>query len=235
MSGDGGFTGRWVRAFARSVTACEPELTALDQLSGDGDFGANLRSGLAVCTAALDGAGRVSPGAPLRVLATAFLDEVGGTSGPLFGLLFQELAAAVDGPEPTARALALGAGRGLAAIRRVGEAAPGDKTLLDALHPAVLALAAAPPSAPAGPALERAADAAWEGVRRTAGLPSRRGRASYLGDRARGVPDPGAAGVAVFLSSARGPVLALAPLLAAPAPPAAPAVRPHRPAGRGLR
>ncbi|ANW16812.1 DAK2 domain-containing protein [Streptomyces clavuligerus] len=227
MAEDGVFTEAWVREFARSVAACESELTALDQLAGDGDFGVNLRSGLVAAVGVLDRGtadGRAAvprrPRAahePLRVLATAFLDEVGGTSGPLFGLLFQELAAAAraDGPRLTTHALAVGTGRGLAAIRRVGGAAPGDKTLLDALHPAVLALAACPAPTPPVRALDRASVTAWDGVRRTAGRSARRGRASYLGERAAGVPDPGAVGVALFLTTAVRPVTVLAPFLKA--------------------
>ncbi|GLF93189.1 DAK2 domain-containing protein [Streptomyces yaizuensis] len=225
MAEDGAFTERWVRAFARSVESCESELTALDQLAGDGDFGANLRSGLRTGVGALDrAAGPRAAHEPLRLLATAFLDHVGGTSGPLFGLLFQELAAAAEADAPllTTRALAAGTGRGMAAIRRVGGAAPGDKTLLDALHPAALALAACPPATPPGQALDRAATAAWDGVRRTAGLTARRGRASYLGARASGVPDPGAVGVALLLGSAARPVTTLGPLLSGPAAPVSP-------------
>lgn len=159
---------------------------------------------------------------PLNAAASAFLDEVGGTSGPLFGLLFQELALAVaatdgrgdrsGGSDPTA-ALALGVGRGLAAIQRVGEASVGDKTLVDALAPAAAALQAEPAGSDPREALGRAADAAWEGVRSTARLTARRGRASYLGDRAAGVPDPGAMGVGLLFTAAGGPVTTLAQLL----------------------
>jgi|GEM_PF-605746 dihydroxyacetone kinase-like protein len=161
---------------------------------------------------------------PLSAAASAFLDEVGGTSGPLFGLLFQELAAAVaeadgtdyaegsPGADPTA-SLALGVARGLAAIQRVGEASVGDKTLVDALAPAAAALQAQPVGSDPREALGRAADAAWEGVRGTARLTARRGRASYLGDRAAGVPDPGAMGVGLLFTAAQGPVTTLAPLL----------------------
>ncbi len=107
------------------------------------------------------------------------------------------------GSDPTA-ALALGVGRGLAAIQRVGEASVGDKTLVDALAPAAAALQAEPAGSDPREALGRAADAAWEGVRSTARLTARRGRASYLGDRAAGVPDPGAMGVGLLFTAAGG-------------------------------
>ncbi|AXI76345.1 dihydroxyacetone kinase subunit DhaL [Peterkaempfera bronchialis] len=216
---DGAFTDRWLRRFAASATALEPELTALDQQVGDGDFGINLCAGLGAALAALD---RLPPGggpdaaAPLAAAATAFLDEVGGTSGPLFGLVFQELAAAA-GPILTTPALAAGAAAGLAAVQRVGEAEPGDKTLVDALDPAVRELRRCPPDTLPDRALRAASDGAWEGVRSTARLRARRGRASYLGDRAVGIADPGAVGVGLLFASAGREVPALAPLLGGPA------------------
>lgn len=214
---DGTFTDGWMRRFAASVAATEAELTALDQAAGDGDFGANLTAGLDATLRNLGDppATASAPDAPLRAAATAFLDEVGGTSGPLFGLLFHELAvAAADaGPELTVSVLATGTGGGLSAIRRVGEAAPGDKTLVDALAPACDALRASDRKGDPEQALSRAADASWEGVRSTAGLRARRGRASYVGDHASGVPDPGAVGIALLFSSARQTVVSLTPFL----------------------
>ncbi|MET9221473.1 DAK2 domain-containing protein [Streptomyces sp. NPDC088197] len=230
------FTDAWIRRFAASAEATEPELTALDQQVGDGDFGANLVAGLRATLRRLDdpigpeawkaasnGAPeRVRPpeascAGPLDAAAAAFLDEVGGTSGPLFGLLFHEMAAALAVSEggPDAGALAAGVGNGLAAIQRVGEATVGDKTLVDALAPASDALTAQPPGTDPATAVAHAARAAWEGVGNTARLTARRGRASYLGDRAAGVPDPGAVGIALLFSSARGTVSRLGPLLAA--------------------
>lgn len=153
---------------------------------------------------------------PLEAAASAFLDEVGGTSGPLFGLLFQELAAALRSgaaADPTG-ALAAGVRGGLAAIQRVGEAEVGDKTLVDALAPAATVLAGSPRgAADPGRALADAARAAWQGVHDTARITARRGRASYLGDRAAGVPDPGAVGIALLFTAAAGPVTTLSPLL----------------------
>ena len=191
----------WMRNFAASVAATEAQLTALDQQVGDGDFGVNLLAGTGATLRALDArdgtaAGPRSAARPLRTAADVFLDEVGGTSGPLFGLLLQEIAVAVaeTGPVLDTSTLALGVGSGLAAIQRVGEAAVGDKTLVDALEPAVAALKACSPAAAPRDALLAAADAAWEGVAATARLRARRGRASYVGGRAEGVPDPGAVG-----------------------------------------
>ncbi|WP_405587515.1 dihydroxyacetone kinase subunit DhaL [Streptomyces sp. NBC_01190] len=213
-----GFTNAWIRRYAASAVATEPELSALDQQVGDGDFGANLVAGLQAAVrllGELDEVRAASAGGPLEAAATAFLDEVGGTSGPLFGLLFQEMAVAVEaaGDGLYVGALAMGVGNGLSAIQRVGEAAVGDKTLVDALVPACGALAACPSSADPIEALSHAARAAWEGVANTARLTARSGRASYVGDRAAGVPDPGAVGIGLLFSAAERTVTRLAPLL----------------------
>ncbi|ROQ60057.1 dihydroxyacetone kinase DhaL subunit [Streptomyces sp. 840.1] len=208
---DGTQTRDWMRHFTDSVYATEAELTALDQQVGDGDFGTNLATGVRAAGLLFDRTDEsAGPAESLGIMATAFLDEIGGTSGPLFGLLFQSLsrAAAGSGPDLTTAALADGAAQGLAAIRRVGDASPGDKTLVDALDPAVTALREAG-TAPPATALAAAADGAWQGVRGTASLSARMGRASYLGDRATGIPDPGAVGIALFFASAAGPVTAL--------------------------
>ncbi|GEB48426.1 DAK2 domain-containing protein [Streptomyces cacaoi] len=270
MDDSGSFAEQWMRRFAASVSATEPELTALDQEAGDGDFGTNLDAGLKAALSALEPApaggtaaggldaagatgGGGSPGTAggsgdagstggardageareareardagdagddvpaLRAVATAFLDEVGGTSGPLFGLLLQDLAQAAEeaGHRLTVPALARGARAGLAAIQRVGEAVPGDKTLVDGLAPACEALASAEESVGPANALAVAADAAWQGVRSTADLRARRGRASYVGERASGVPDPGAVGIGLLFASAGGTVTSLAPYLEA--------------------
>ncbi|MFB7480567.1 dihydroxyacetone kinase subunit DhaL [Streptomyces anulatus] len=199
-------TDAWIRRFVQSAQTAKDRLTSLDQEVGDGDFGTNLSTGARSTLRHLDATSpsRSDQAAPLHAAATAFLDEVGGTSGPLFGLLFQSLAVAVaDAGAATTPALAAGAAEGLAAIRRVGEAAPGDKTLVDALGPAAEALRTAPAGTLPGEALARAADAAWAGVSETANLSARMGRSSYLGQRARGVPDPGAVGIGLLFASAR--------------------------------
>ncbi|MBH5338647.1 dihydroxyacetone kinase subunit L [Streptomyces pactum] len=220
MEFDGTFTRSWIQRFADSVSATEPELTVLDQRAGDGDFGTNLRTGLALAARELAALpdGPLPAAAPLEATARAFLDGVGGTSGPLFGLLFQELSTAVAAAGPSVRvaALAAGTGAGLAAIQRVGEAVPGDKTLVDALAPAARELQRFSPAGRPDRALAAAARGAWQGVQSTTLLRAHRGRASYLGDRASGVPDPGAVGVALFFTTANAHVVSLTSRLAGP-------------------
>jgi phosphoenolpyruvate---glycerone phosphotransferase subunit DhaL len=217
MTFDGSYTQAWMRRFVASAVATEAELTAFDQQVGDGDFGANLRAGADAVGLALGAlpVAETSAAAPLRAAGTAFLDEVGGTSGPLFGLILQELAEAVPGQELDCVGLANGAVAAVAAVQRVGGAEPGDKTLLDALAPAAQALARCPRGTAPDQALALAARAALEGVRTTRVLTARRGRASYLGSRSAGVPDPGAIGMALLFHSAQETVTALTPLLTA--------------------
>ncbi|MEW1906224.1 dihydroxyacetone kinase subunit DhaL [Streptomyces sp. NPDC086147] len=201
----------WIRRFAGTVRSTEAQLTALDQQVGDGDFGTNLSAGTTAALTRLDALGAPGDAEALEAAATAFLNEVGGTSGPLFGLLLQSLAASVAALSLTTPALAKGVAGGLASISRVGGAAPGDKTLVDALAPAAGVLEALPDRTPPTAALNAAAEAAWQGVRDTTRLRARMGRSSYVGERAAGVPDPGAVGVALLFASAAGVVGDLAP------------------------
>ncbi|WP_069883874.1 dihydroxyacetone kinase family protein [Streptomyces luteocolor] len=201
--------------YALTVTQVRDNLTKLDQLVGDGDFGDNLAGGVRRAVKRADERGLDGTTA----LAEAFLNDVGGTSGPLFGLLFQQLATAVraDGSAPSVDALARAAEAGHAAIHRVGGAVPGDCTLVDALAPAAESLAAAAGNPDADAPLTEAAQAAIRGALGTASLRPRRGRASYVGDHALGVPDPGALAVALlFMALADIHEPATAPRLPAP-------------------
>ncbi|MFC0598463.1 dihydroxyacetone kinase family protein [Streptomyces palmae] len=182
--------------YALIVTQVRDNLTRLDQLVGDGDFGDNLAGGVRRAVKLADETGADG----MAALAEAFLNEVGGTSGPLFGLLFQHLAAVspADDQAPARAALAQAAEAALAAVHRVGGAALGDCTLVDALAPTAEALAADDDAESAEAPLTSAAQAAVRGALATAALRPRRGRASYVGDHAIGVPDPGALAVALL-------------------------------------
>ncbi len=170
--------------WAAAARAAHGELTRLDQLAGDGDFGDNLASGLAHAE---------RRGGTLAGAAGAFLDEVGGSSGPLLGLVLTELAPSVArGAAPADVGAALQ--RGADAVTRVGGARAGDRTFLDALLPAAQRLAG-------GGSLAEAARDAAAGARATTDLLGRRGRARYLGDRALGAPDPGAVAAALLVVS----------------------------------
>ncbi|UOR01830.1 dihydroxyacetone kinase family protein [Leucobacter allii] len=189
-----------VAALAQALGDAEPELSALDRRVGDGDLGINLARGAAAVRAAGERlAGLPDPAAYLRALSEVLRREIGGTSGPLYSTLVLGLAESLRGvPHPGPQEWAEAAAHGVARVRRVGGAAPGDSTMVDALVPGVAALAAA-----AGPRerLAAAAAAARAGAEATAALTPSLGRSSYLGERAVGVPDPGAVAVAIQLEA----------------------------------
>ena len=191
---------RWTVAFVSAFEASRAELDDLDRQTGDGDFGSNLAPALERTAAALESAGESDPRACFAALSAACM-EVGGTSGPLFGVWFRELARASAGHDQvSAEMLAAGATKGLAAVAALGGAAVGDKTMIDAMAPAAEALERAS-AGDATTAVAAAAAAAREGALATAALTARRGRASYVGEAARGVRDPGAVAVALFFEA----------------------------------
>ncbi|MGA5822391.1 dihydroxyacetone kinase subunit DhaL [Kitasatospora sp. NPDC094028] len=188
----------WVRAIAAAVEEERDRLTELDSAIGDGDHGSNLRRGFAAVLTALDGLRPDGPGAVLTRTGTTLISKVGGASGPLYGKAFRAIGAALPGPAgPAALADALTAG--LDAVRALGKAEPGDKTIVDAWTPAVAALRdAAAAGATLPEATAAAADAADRGARATVPLQARKGRASYLGERSIGHQDPGATSTALL-------------------------------------
>jgi dihydroxyacetone kinase-like protein len=144
-------------------------------------------------------------GALLKAVGMALVSKVGGAAGPLYGTLFLQMGSGGRG----ARARSTSAGwvdaleKGVNGVQARGKAQAEDKTMLDALLPAVAALrAAADESAALGDALQRSAEAAEEGMRATIPLEARRGRASYLGPRSVGHQDPGATSAHLLLKTA---------------------------------
>lgn len=192
----------WVEAFLAALAAEREALGELDRRSGDGDYGNNLKTALDKADAGLATTAGDSSGAPFAALSNAFLGT-GGTSGPLYGMWFRELArVGEERGELDLEGLAEGTAAGLAAVQRLGRAEVGDKTMVDAMAPAAAALAAA---AASGQSLDEgladAGRAAREGAEGTAAMLARRGRAAYVGEVARGVIDPGAVTVALFFEA----------------------------------
>lgn len=194
----------WIREFARLVAANKDLLTRLDSAIGDADHGANMDRGLTAVVAMLDAAQPARPAELLKRVGMTLVSTVGGASGPLYGTLFLRMAAAatdvefLDGP---AFAKALRAG--LEGVLQRGKAEAGDKTMLDALAPAVDALDGALAAGGAlGEAMPVAAAAAEAGRDATIPMIARKGRASYLGERSVGHQDPGATSVALLLTAA---------------------------------
>ncbi|SNR24327.1 dihydroxyacetone kinase subunit DhaL [Blastococcus mobilis] len=191
----------WVREFARLVHEQRDALTQLDAAIGDADHGSNLDRGLTAAVSALDAASPASPAAVLAMVATTLIRTVGGASGPLYGTFFLRAAGALDGGDRAALAAALRAG--LDGVASRGKAAPGDKTMLDALSPACDALdEALAQGRPLDEALRAAAEAAARGRDATVPMVARKGRASYLGERSAGHQDPGATSAALLVEAA---------------------------------
>ena len=198
---DGAFARRWVEEFVAQFTAQAKLLTDLDRQAGDGDFGANLASALSKAQGFLEKLEPETFAEVFDAVSKGFLNT-GGTSGPLFGMWFRELAKAGRQDPVDVATLAAGAGAGLAVIQRLGRAEVGDSTMVDAIAPAAEALARARDQQDdLGRALAAAAEAARLGALSTRDLVASRGRASYVGEVARGILDPGAVTVALFFAA----------------------------------
>jgi dihydroxyacetone kinase-like protein len=194
----------WVRRFAALVSENRDHLTELDAAIGDADHGSNLDRGMTAAVAALDELGPTSAGPLFSKVGMTLVSTVGGASGPLFGTLFLRMGTSlgdVDTVSPEQVAAALRAG--LEGVEARGKAQPGDKTMYDALAPAVDALdKAVGEGADLAECLGRARDAAAEGRDATIPMLARKGRASYLGERSVGHQDPGATSVALLVAAA---------------------------------
>jgi phosphoenolpyruvate---glycerone phosphotransferase subunit DhaL len=191
----------WLRAAAAAIEAEADHLTQLDSAIGDGDHGVNMTRGMRAVLAALDGQDAEPPGRLLIAAGKTLVSSVGGASGPLWGTALRRAGrAAADAPALDGAALAAALEAALAGITELGAAEPGDKTMVDALGPAVAALrAAVEAGTDLDAALEQAARAAETGARATVPMQARKGRASYLGERSVGHEDPGAASTALIV------------------------------------
>jgi dihydroxyacetone kinase-like protein len=195
---------RWLREFARLIADNRDLLTDLDAAIGDADHGANLDRGMTAVVAMLDAEEPPTPAEVLKRTGMTLVSTVGGASGPLYGTAFLRMSSAAgeaSSVDPPVFAKMLRAG--LDGVVSRGKASPGDKTMVDALGPAVDALdEALAGGAPLGDAVQAAARAAEQGRAATAPMVARKGRASYLGERSAGHEDPGAASVTLLLAAA---------------------------------
>jgi dihydroxyacetone kinase len=192
-----------IQSAAQALIAAAPRLTELDQAVGDGDLGISLERGARALQEALPTYPLDDPAATLQALGVTLQRTLGGTSGPLYAAFFLRTAGALRRGDPSRPMTWADAFRaGCAALADLGGAAPGDRTMLDALVPAADAFRdAVGAGRPLADALRVAALAAEAGARATADLEPRRGRSAYLGRRALGHPDPGAEAVAVWLAA----------------------------------
>ena len=191
----------WMQEVASAVEAEATHLTQLDSAIGDGDHGVNMTRGFRAVVEAVDGS--QPPGKQLITAGKTLVSKVGGASGPLWGTALRRAGRAVgDAPALDGPLLADALDAALAGVVELGAAEPGDKTMVDALGPAVAALRAGVENGgDLGEAIASAAAAAEEGARSTVPMQARKGRASYLGERSIGHQDPGATSAALIMAA----------------------------------
>ncbi|MEO6512097.1 MAG: dihydroxyacetone kinase subunit DhaL [Nocardioides sp.] len=196
----------WLSAFRDAVHEHGSYLTELDSAIGDADHGANLIRGMDAVMAAVSPSPPEQPGDLLKKVGMTLVTSVGGASGPLYGTFFLRMATACgEAPSLDGAALLASLQAGLEGIVARGKAELGDKTMYDALAPALSSFAAALESgASVADAARAAASAAAEGRDATEPMQALKGRASYLGERSVGHLDPGAASSALLLESLAG-------------------------------
>lgn len=194
---------RAMRRAGASITDQKVELNHLDREIGDGDHGENLTRGFAAVQIRLATSAPEYPGDILKLVAMTLISAVGGASGPLYGTAFLRAAnAAGTRAELDGMAIADLLAAALDGVVDRGKAQPGDKTMVDALTPAVQAAQqAAADDGDVAAVLAAAAAAAEQGAQATDAMQARKGRASYLGTRSVGHRDPGACSTAYLLGS----------------------------------
>jgi dihydroxyacetone kinase-like protein len=197
---DGALVTRWFEELRTLVTEAEQQLTELDAAIGDADHGTNMTRGLRATVRALAERPGLHPAAAFGEVGAALTAGIAGAAGPLYGTIFTTLGGTLpDGPELALPEFVDGLRAGLRSVQELGAAELGDKTMIDAIAPAVDELARqAGAGASLSDAAGAAADAAEDGAVATIPLRARKGRASYLGPRSEGHQDPGATSSALM-------------------------------------
>lgn len=190
-----------INALVEAVNENREMLTDLDAAIGDADHGINMSRGFEAVKAKLSQGGEEDISAVLKKVGMTLISTVGGASGPLYGTAFLRAAAAVQGSGPiTGEKAAEMLSSAVQGIKDRGKARQGEKTMLDALEPALEAITEGVKAGKSLPdCLEAACRAAQEGVEYTATIKATKGRASYLGERSIGHRDPGAASSYILL------------------------------------
>ena len=188
-----------VEELAEVIVANKAHLSEIDGLIGDGDHGINMAKGFGRAAERISGEA-MPLDAAFTVLSDVLMSEIGGSMGPLYGFMFQNMALAVEGRAALdAEGFSVMLNAGLAGVSATGAAKVGDKTLIDCFVPAVAAFDAAKAQGFA-PALVAMAEAAERGRDSTVDLVAKLGRAARLGERSRGVPDAGATSCCLILT-----------------------------------
>jgi triose/dihydroxyacetone kinase / FAD-AMP lyase (cyclizing) len=189
-----------VEAACKALVSAEAELTEMDRVTGDGDLGASMARGAKAVQAAIASYPWDSIPATLKALGDTLRRELGGSSGPLYGVFFLRCGNALEAAGEAGIAQWADALRqGCQAMSDLGGAKPGDRTMLDALDPFVKALQQGINANSTREVVLAAVEAAERGVEATAQMKPVLGRSSYLGDRVLGHPDPGAMAISVWL------------------------------------
>lgn len=195
---------KWIKDYAQVIAENESMLTDLDAKIGDADHGANMNRGFKAVITKLPAQEDKDIATILKNVGMTLLSTVGGAGGPLYSTIFMEIGKVVGSKteiELVDWCAALEAAEN-GVINR-GKAAPGDKTMIDAMQPAVDALKkAVNEDLSIGEGLRKSAEAAHEGMLATIPLVARKGRASYLGERSAGHQDPGATSTYLLLDTA---------------------------------
>jgi phosphoenolpyruvate---glycerone phosphotransferase subunit DhaL len=184
----------WLQRYADEIAKQKDFLTQLDAAIGDADHGANMHRGFQNVITKTAAMVDQDIGAILKAVAMTLISTVGGASGPLYGTFFLQASMAA-GPkkEISSEEFSAMLEKGASGVVQRGKAVVGDKTMIDALTPALDALKGALKAGePLSQALIKASEAAHRGVESTIPLVARKGRASYLGERSAGHQDPGA-------------------------------------------
>jgi dihydroxyacetone kinase-like protein len=195
---------RWMHECAASIAEQRDYLTQLDAAIGDADHGTNMNRGFTAVEAKMDGLDSgTPPGRALVQAGSTLVSTVGGASGPLWGSALRRAGKALGDAETfDAAQLVEALQAALDGIVELGAAEPGDKTIVDALGPAVAALrAAVEQGKPLAAAVTDARTAAEEGMHATVPMQARKGRASYLGERSVGHQDPGATSTTLIMAA----------------------------------
>jgi phosphoenolpyruvate---glycerone phosphotransferase subunit DhaL len=201
---DAGTVRSWLAASAAAIREQRDYLTQLDAAIGDADHGANMDRGFTAVVERLDGeASSEPPGKLLLTAGSTLVSTVGGASGPLWGTALRRAGRSLgEAEEFGAEELVAALDAALTGVVELGAASEGEKTMVDALAPAVRVLRERVGNGEGlADALAAAREAGEEGMRATVPLQARKGRASYLGERSIGHQDPGATSTALILAA----------------------------------
>src|SRR6516165_5149034 len=193
----------WIERYAAHIAEQKDYLTQLDSAIGDADHGANMHRGLQAVLAKKADLQKGDIGALLKGVAMTLISTVGGASGALYGTFFLQASTVATGKTEVSPLEFVGIlEKGLAGIVLRGKAAIGDKTMIDALQPAIKALRQDLENGSSLPeAMAKALEAAQNGAKSTIPLVAKKGRASYLGERSANHQDPGATSTALLFQA----------------------------------